>query len=188
MNNSYDKENLSTKQSSPREKARLSRPDGDQKRSRRIKTPSCQRTQGINGQTLLKFTLPKDSRLQKRREFLQVYAEGKRFEARLMTVFILPAKKDRHQLGITSSKKAIGNAFERNRSKRLLRESFRLSRVELDGLSGKYDWVINARRGLLRVKLEKALQEFRQIVEAVKKSESKMKLGEQSVAVEAQKR
>ena len=187
MNNSYAKKNLSTKQSSPCEKTRLSRTDGDQERTRRIKTPSCQRTQNINGQTLLDFRLPKECRLRKRSEFLRVYAEGKRFNSRLMTVFLLPLNSESHRLGITASKKGIGKAFERNRAKRLLRESFRLSSAELSGLKGKYEWVLNARRGLLQVKLSESLQDFRQIVEAVKNSESEMNKGEHSVAVEAQK-
>lgn len=187
MNNSYAKENFSTKQSSPCEKTRLSRTDGDQKRSRRVETPSCQGSQGINGQTLLKFTLPKAGRLQKRREFLRVYAEGRRFEGRLMTAFILPLGTKQHKLGITASKKAIGNAVARNRAKRLLREAFRLSNVELNVLEGKYEWVLNARRGLIRVKLEQVLPDFRKIIDAVKKRESEINKGEQVVAVEAQK-
>ena len=61
----------------------------------------------------------------------------------------------------------------RNRAKRLLRESFRLSRVELDAISVKFDWVLNARRSLLFTKLDKPLAEFRAIAAKVAEGESK---------------
>jgi ribonuclease P protein component len=173
MNSSrYAKENLSTEQSSPREEARLSRQNGDQKRPRRAGAPPRQGTQATDAAPLLKFGLPRSSRLRKSAEFRRVYAEGRRFDGRLMTVFVLPANSKHHKLGITASKKAIGKAHDRNRAKRLLREAFRLSRAELAELVGGYDWVLNARRNLLRVKLEKPLADFRQIIEAVRKSES----------------
>ncbi len=88
-----------------------------------------------------------------------------------MTVFIVPSETDFQRLGITASKKAVGNAVNRNRAKRLLREAFRLSKAELNEFDGKFDWVLNARRSLLKVKLEKPLEEFRQIVAKVKNSD-----------------
>ncbi|MBK8465720.1 MAG: ribonuclease P protein component [Chloracidobacterium sp.] len=111
--------------------------------------------------------MPKEARLLKRADFLRVYEHGKRFEGRFMTVFILPARADIHRVGITATKKAIGKAHDRNRAKRLLRESFRLSRAELDAVTVRYDWVLNARRSILKVKLEKPLAEFREIASRI---------------------
>lgn len=114
--------------------------------------------------------MPKDSRLRKRAEFLRVYEHGKRFEGRFMTVFILPSDREFHRVGITATKKAIGKAHDRNRAKRLLRETFRLSPDALNTVEVKFDWVLNARSGLRKVKLDKPLAEFRAIIEKVKRN------------------
>lgn len=167
MESDYAEENISTKQPPPREKARLQGQNGDKERPRSIKAPPREGPQTPDSSPLLSFSLPKEARLLKRADFLRVYEHGTRFEGRFMTVFILPAKQGLHRAGITATKKAIGKAHDRNRAKRLLRESFRLSRLELDAVSVKCDWVLNARRSILRVKLEKPLVEFRQIVEKI---------------------
>jgi ribonuclease P protein component len=131
----------------------------------------------------VRFVLPKEGRIAKSAEFRLVYSEGKRFDGRFMTLFLRPTICGFHRLGVTASKKGIGKAHERNRAKRLLREAFRLSRIELDELSNKYDWVLNARRNLLKVKLEKPWQDFRQLIEAVKNSELELNKGDRDAAV-----
>ncbi len=164
METKYAAENLSTKQSPPRKEARLSGQDGDQERPGRDKTPPGERPEAPDGSALLSFKLPKEARLLKRAEFLRVYEQGARIEGRFMTVFILPGEQPLHRVGITATKKAIGKAHDRNRAKRLLRETFRLSRAELDELTVRYDWVVNARRSILRGKLDKPLAEFKEII------------------------
>lgn len=129
----------------------------------------------------MRFVLPKESRIAKSAEFRLVYSEGKRFDGRFMTLFLRPSPTNIHRLGVTASKKGVGKAHERFRAKRLLREAFRLSKIELDELLDKYDWVLNARRNLLKVKLEQPLQDFRQLIKAVKSSE--LNKGEQNAGV-----
>jgi len=167
MESDYAEENISTKQPTSRKKARLQIEDGDKERPGRFEAPPSERPEAADSSALLRFDLPKETRLAKRAEFLRVYEHGARIEGRYMTVFVTPNGRTIQRLGVTATKKAIGKAHDRNRAKRLLRESFRLSRTELESVSVKYDWVLNARRSLLRVKLEKPLEEFRQIVARV---------------------
>lgn len=183
MNSNYGKENLSAEQPPPREETRVQSENGDQERARRFEAPPREGTQEIDGPALLGFGLPKRARLRKPREFQRVYKSGKRFDGRFMTVFILPSDGELQRLGITASKKGVGNAVQRNRAKRLLRETFRLSRAELNQINTNFDWVLNARRYLLKVKLEKPLEEFRQIIERVKIYESKNKTGDGDVGI-----
>ncbi len=51
--------------------------------------------------------------------------------------------------------------------KLVLREMFRLSETTLEGLEPHYDWVLNAKRSLLKVKLADSLQDFQRVVSVV---------------------
>lgn len=86
-----------------------------------------------------------------------------------MTAFIRRNEAGHHRLGITASKRVARHAVDRNRMKRLLREMFRLSDVTLRGIEPHFDWVLNAKRSLLRVKLADSLEDFQRIAAAVAK-------------------
>ena len=115
--------------------------------------------------------LPKRCRLSARAEFQKIYAAGQRYDGRLMAAFLRKNELDYHRLGVTASTKAVGKSVDRNRARRLLRELFRRSGDELNGLEKHYDWVINAKRSLLRSKEELRFAEFRRIVEQVARNE-----------------
>jgi ribonuclease P protein component len=110
-------------------------------------------------------------------EFRRVYSIGKRYDGAHMTAFVQPNGLAHHRLGITASRKAIGNSVERNRCKRLLRETFRVSEPALEGLKFKNDWVLNARRSLLQVKLASSLEDFHSILARVMSDEYELERG-----------
>jgi ribonuclease P protein component len=116
--------------------------------------------------------LPKHLHLRSSGDFRRVYAHGRRYDGSLMTAFVQPNGLGHHRLGITASRKAVGNAVERNRSKRLLRETFRQSGTAMEGAGLKYDWVLNAKRSLLKVKVAVPLEEFQRILARVRRDES----------------
>jgi len=116
-------------------------------------------------------TLPKQNRLSARAEFQKVYAEGQRYDGRLMAAFLRKNDLPAHRLGVTASTKAVGKSVDRNRARRLLRELFRRSSNELNALNQRYDWVFNAKRSLLTANEELRFREFRKIVEQVTRSE-----------------
>lgn len=115
--------------------------------------------------------LPKRRRLRARAEFQKIYAEGQRFDGRLLAAFLRRNELSEHRLGVTASTKAIGKSVDRNRTKRLLRELFRRSSGDLKALQQTYDWVLNAKRSLLVSDEEHRFREFRTIIAQVAKAE-----------------
>ena len=111
--------------------------------------------------------------LRRSADFQKVYRQGKRYDGVLMTAFVLPNKLSHNRFGITASRKAVGNAVDRNRARRLLRETFRLRTTSLNSLSQTYDWVINVKRRLPSLKLSATIEEFEGLLKRVTKAESK---------------
>ena len=106
-------------------------------------------------------------KLRKSSEFRSVYEGGKRLDGRFMTAFVRRNDSGHHRLGITASKRVARRAVDRNRMKRVLREMFRLSETTLQALEPHYDWVLNAKRSLLKVKLADSLEDFQKIAATI---------------------
>ena len=106
-------------------------------------------------------------------EFQHVYRNGKRYEGVFITAFVIENQEPNHRFGVTASKKALGKAVQRNRAKRLLRETFRSNETFLRELARNYDWVLNAKATVLSKKLEAPREELKGIIEKVGRLETR---------------
>jgi len=77
---------------------------------------------------LNKFELKKTHKILDRSEFVKLSRYGKKLQDHYFVVVFMPGKSGCPRLGITVSRR-VGNAVERNRLKRLIREWFRLNKA-----------------------------------------------------------
>jgi len=106
------------------------------------------------------FSFPPAVRVRSRVDFLKIQRSGRKVRGRCFSLLAIQNDLPSSRFGITVSKK-IGNAVERNRVKRKIREIQRLTRHEI--LPG-YDIVIIARRQSLGTSFEEMFIEYFQLV------------------------
>lgn len=70
---------------------------------------------------------PKSRRVRRRGEFQRVFDLAIRSKGRYLTILVAPNEAGTTRLGIVASRK-LGNAVQRNRAKRLIRQIFRQTR------------------------------------------------------------
>jgi len=69
--------------------------------------------------------MKKTESIKRNYEFARVYRKGSHYRTKNLTLYVLDVNRSKARLGITVSRKAYGRSVDRNRVRRLVRESFR---------------------------------------------------------------
>ena len=105
------------------------------------------------------LSFPRARRLRTPGDFKRVYAAGRRIGHDFFSVTAQPNDLERARLGMAVAVRAMGGAVERNRIRRLIRESFRLHQALVPAL----DIVIGVRpnaRGVAATELRASLEQL----------------------------
>jgi len=103
-----------------------------------------------------RLTLPAQKRLRRKSDFDATYARGRRFGNGFFGVTASWNDKGWPRLGLAVAVRTAGGGVQRNRLRRIIRESFRLHQHELPGV----DLIVSARdkaRGAPRPELNASL-------------------------------
>lgn len=92
--------------------------------------------------------MSKTATLNRNCDFRRVYARGKTYTNPALVLYLMKNRAGICRIGITTSKK-IGNAVERNKSKRVIRAAFQSIESEING---SWDIVFVARARTRRTK------------------------------------
>jgi ribonuclease P protein component len=95
----------------------------------------------VSGGAPERLRLPADRRLRRKSEFEAVYARGRRFGDSFFAVVTCANETGGPRLGLAVASKTAGNSVERNRIRRIVRESFRLRQHDIPSV----DLVVSAR-------------------------------------------
>jgi len=104
----------------------------------------------------VRFTFSREERLKKEREFREVFDHGKSLGGSTVAFYFKPNSLGYPRAGFIVSKKVSKKAVERNRARRLMRETFRLNKHRLK----PYDLIFIARKGILGKKLQEVEKDF----------------------------
>ena len=98
----------------------------------------------------------KNNVLRKKSDFDSMYKRGKSVGDRYLVLFYRKNNLPYNRTGFLASKK-VGNSVQRNRARRLLKESVRLTNLELPA---GYDFIIIARNTITNAKCAEVKKSF----------------------------
>lgn len=105
----------------------------------------------------------KASHLRKHEDFQHIFEVGKQSFGKCITIWVNKEPEAAHRIGVVATKRTFHDAVERNRAKRLIRESFRLLQP-LHDTSKTWDLVVIARRSILTLKQQQVQKEMEQLM------------------------
>ncbi|HZS47618.1 MAG TPA: ribonuclease P protein component [Blastocatellia bacterium] len=108
-------------------------------------------------------SLPKSSKVLASRDFRTAYEHGRKFGLPSFTAFVVANNLGTPRIGITASRR-FGNAIERNRAKRVIRELFRCNKRNV---TEGYDIIFNVRRRLLTTERATLEEEFQELLRRI---------------------
>lgn len=100
--------------------------------------------------------LSKEKRINRGKDYNNIYQNGKKIPGRYIIVFVKENKLGRNRFGIVTSKK-VGNAVVRNRAKRQLRA---IINNGWDMFNDGHDMVVVARRNIAGVNFDLLVKDF----------------------------
>ena len=99
--------------------------------------------------------------LRKKDDFDRIYKNGRSLGERYVVIFFQRNNLGYNRTAFLASKK-VGNSVQRNRAKRLMKESFRLLQEEI---KIGYDFIIIARKPILSCKMENVKESMSRALE-----------------------
>jgi ribonuclease P protein component len=116
-----------------------------------------------NKQAAVSFELKKTHKIRDRWEFVDLSRSGKKLQDHFFVVLYAPGAFAWSRLGITVSRR-VGNAVERNRLKRIIREWFRMNRA-----SAAAPWDVNiiAKKSAAGLSSHRVIQSLEKIFETL---------------------
>lgn len=105
--------------------------------------------------------LKKEYRLKKKYQFNYVYRAGKSVHGKFMVLVFSPSKNKNVKVGISVSKK-VGNAVQRNRARRLLREAVSCF---LDKMNPNFNIIIVGKQSILDQKADSVTADLHLLLE-----------------------
>lgn len=102
------------------------------------------------------YKFPKKERLHLTKDFKKVYDNAEAYHSSKLVLFVLHTSNPIIRIGFVAGKK-VGNAVQRNRVKRLLREVYRLNK---NNLSSGIDLVVVAKKASSEMSFKEVEQEL----------------------------